>query len=138
MMKITIYYFSYFVSSKIIFLFAGQCRYRIYEQNMIQSNDVLTITAIMWQRCHDLCETVTEITCRSFEYNPGSQYCQLSDTNRWRETNQFAFNVPSWDYYHKSCVTGKTWSHVITCMQDYNRVCLLPQILLYFSLWTFK
>ncbi|XP_011424220.3 uncharacterized protein [Magallana gigas] len=84
----------------------GQCRYRIYEQNMIQSNDVLTITAIMWQRCHDLCETVTEITCRSFEYNPGSQYCQLSDTNRWRETNQFAFNVPSWDYYHKSCVTA--------------------------------
>lgn len=111
-------------------LFTGQCRYRIYEQTSIRGNNVFTKTAITWQRCHDLCETVTEITCRSFEYNPVSQYCQLSDTNRWRENNQFAFYVKSWNYYHKSCVTGKTRSHVII---PYSEVCPSPQ-LLHFSL----
>ena len=88
--------------------FTGECRYKIYEQTSIRGNNIFTKTAITWQHCHDLCETVTEITCRSFEYNPVSQYCQLSDTNRWREKNQFAYYVKSWDYYHKTCVTGKT------------------------------
>nr|XP_022338736.1 uncharacterized protein LOC111134190 [Crassostrea virginica] len=84
----------------------GECRYKIYEQTSIRGNNIFTKTAITWQHCHDLCETVTEITCRSFEYNPVSQYCQLSDTNRWREKNQFAYYVKSWDYYHKTCVTA--------------------------------
>ncbi|XP_062613864.1 uncharacterized protein LOC134275612 [Saccostrea cucullata] len=83
-----------------------QCQYRIYEQTSIRGNNIFTKTAITWQHCHDLCETVTEFVCRSFEYNPVSQYCQLSQTNRWQKSNQFAFNVRSWDYYHKTCITA--------------------------------
>ncbi|XP_048747880.2 secretory phospholipase A2 receptor-like [Ostrea edulis] len=96
----------------------GKCWYRVYEQTSIVGNNIFTKTAISWQHCHDLCETATEITCRSFEYNLISQYCQLSDTNRWHKLNQFAFYVKSWNYYHKTCTTALLQSEYLEYLTD--------------------
>ncbi|XP_061195950.1 uncharacterized protein LOC133204222 [Saccostrea echinata] len=104
----------------------GQCQYRIYEQTSIRGNNIFTKTAITWQHCHDLCETVTEFICRSFEYNPVSQYCQLSETNRWQKANQFAFNVRSWDYYHKTCITALLKSNFLEYSSTLSILSTMP------------
>jgi hypothetical protein len=85
----------------------GTCRYEKELDSVIVAHNKVVLYNSSLSQCYHLCNTSTQTTCRSFEYNEENQTCQLSDVNRWMESYYFLHDISGWNYYHKKCHFGK-------------------------------
>lgn len=86
---------------------------------MIVSHNKLVLANTTLSECYHVCNSSTQVTCRSFEYNAENQVCQISDVNKWTESQYFLQEVPGWDYYHRKCYFGKYCEnlfHIFCCL----------------------
>ncbi|ESO90317.1 hypothetical protein LOTGIDRAFT_233825 [Lottia gigantea] len=84
----------------------GGCIYQvIYGASLISHNRQL-IEQVSVEDCKEHCNSATDFICRSFEYRPSGQFCQLSDVSRNLKPASFIAYDPSWNYYQRNCNTG--------------------------------
>lgn len=91
----------------ILFSHPDICRYQKEVSSVIVAHNKLVLANTTLSECYHVCNSSTQVTCRSFEYNAENQVCQISDVNRWTESQYFLQDVPAWDYYHRKCYFGK-------------------------------
>lgn len=83
------------------------CRYQKEVSSVIVAHNKLVLANTTLSECYHVCNSSTQVTCRSFEYNAENQVCQISDVNKWTESQYFLQDVRGWDYYHRKCYFGK-------------------------------
>ncbi|XP_046570176.1 uncharacterized protein LOC124278517 isoform X1 [Haliotis rubra] len=85
----------------------GECTFVRHNHSSVIANNVKIPSGVDLEECKRLCETETDFTCRSFEYNSKRHYCQMSDVDRHTSGIRFTESDEELDYYHRTCDTGR-------------------------------
>lgn len=119
----------------ILFSLPDICRYQKEVASVIVSHNKLVLANTTLSECYHVCNSSTQVTCRSFEYNAENQVCQISDVNKWTESQYFLQDVPAWDYYHRKCYFGKYCENTFHNFFEFNVLSnkLSVQFMLYFA-----
>lgn len=119
----------------ILFSHPDICRYQKEVSSVIVSHNKLVLANTTLSECYHVCNSSTQVTCRSFEYNAENQVCQISDVNKWTESQYFLQDVRGWDYYHRKCYFGKYCENIFHNFFVFNVLSnkLSVQFMLYFA-----
>ena len=96
----------YDIPMNYLFSIPETCRYQKEVESVIVAHNKFVLVNYSLAECYHICNSSTEVTCRSFEFNVENKTCQISEVNKWTESDYFLKDVTGWDYYHRKCYFG--------------------------------